>query len=169
MQYWSGWYTKRADGNTGNEYLDELAFLAETAGRKPLNGFALQNCRIPDSRTLLARKLEEIKQFIIFKGNINGWFWWWTTGSQIQNIEKELKVKKRIDRSDPHSDIFAARAKTAQPEGAGGTGTAPAYPGQDWRVCGPTWEAGCVGNKWTRWNGDWNRPSYWKSGIRFHC
>lgn len=97
-----------------NEYLDELAFLAETAGAKAVKRFT-QKLPHPDSRTFVGKgKLEEIKQFIIFKGNINVViFDDELTGSQIQNIEKELKVKT-IDRSDLILDIFAARAKTAQ-------------------------------------------------------
>ncbi len=97
-----------------NEYLDELAFLAETAGAKAVKRFT-QKLPHPDSRTFVGKgKLEEIKQFIIFKGNINiVIFDDELTGSQIQNIEKELKVKT-IDRSDLILDIFASRAKTAQ-------------------------------------------------------
>lgn len=97
-----------------NEYLDELAFLAETAGAKAVKRFT-QKLPHPDSRTFVGKgKLEEIKQFIIFKGNINVViFDDELTGSQIQNIEKELKVKT-IDRSDLILDIFASRAKTAQ-------------------------------------------------------
>lgn len=97
-----------------NEYLDELAFLAETAGAKAVKRFT-QKLPHPDSRTFVGKgKLEEIKQFILFKGNINVViFDDELTGSQIQNIEKELQVKT-IDRSDLILDIFASRAKTAQ-------------------------------------------------------
>ncbi len=97
-----------------NEYLDELAFLADTAGATAVKRFT-QKLPHPDSRTFVGKgKLEEIKQFIIFKGNINVViFDDELTGSQIQNIEKELKVKT-IDRSDLILDIFASRAKTAQ-------------------------------------------------------
>ncbi len=97
-----------------NEYLDELAFLADTAGATAVKRFT-QKLSHPDSRTFVGKgKLEEIKQFIIFKGNINVViFDDELTGSQIQNIEKELKVKT-IDRSDLILDIFASRAKTAQ-------------------------------------------------------
>lgn len=97
-----------------NEYLDELAFLAETAGAQAVKRFT-QKLPHPDSRTFVGKgKLEEIKQFIIFKGNIHiVIFDDELTGSQIQNIEKELNVKT-IDRSDLILDIFASRAKTAQ-------------------------------------------------------
>ena len=97
-----------------NEYLDELAFLAETAGAKAVKRFT-QKLAHPDSRTFVGKgKLEQIKQFIQFKGNIHiVIFDDELTGSQIQNIEKELQVKT-IDRSDLILDIFASRAKTAQ-------------------------------------------------------
>ncbi|HRI25329.1 MAG TPA: GTPase HflX [Ferruginibacter sp.] len=97
-----------------NEYLDELAFLAETAGAKAVKRFT-QKLPHPDSKIFVGKgKLEEIRQFILLKGNINlVIFDDELTGSQIQNIEKELKVKV-IDRSDLILDIFASRAKTAQ-------------------------------------------------------
>ncbi len=97
-----------------NEYLDELAFLAETAGAKAVKRFT-QKLPHPDSKIFVGKgKLEEIRQYILLKGNINlVIFDDELTGSQIQNIEKELKVKV-IDRSDLILDIFASRAKTAQ-------------------------------------------------------
>ena len=97
-----------------NEYLDELTFLAETAGAQTIRRFT-QKLPHPDSKTFVGKgKLEEIKQFILLKGNIHiVIFDDELTGSQIQNIEKELNVKT-IDRSDLILDIFASRAKTAQ-------------------------------------------------------
>ena len=97
-----------------NEYLDELAFLAETAGAIAVKRFT-QKLPHPDSKTFVGKgKLEEIRQYIALKGNISiVIFDDELTGSQIQNIEKELKVKT-IDRSDLILDIFASRAKTAQ-------------------------------------------------------
>ena len=97
-----------------NEYLDELVFLAETAGAKTVKRFT-QKLPHPDSKTFVGKgKLEEIKQFILLKGNIHIIiFDDELTGSQIQNIEKELNIKT-IDRSDLILDIFASRAKTAQ-------------------------------------------------------
>jgi GTPase len=95
------------------EYLDELAFLSETAGAKSVKRFT-QKMAHPDSRTFVGKgKLEEIRdylagkdiQLVIFDDEL--------TGSQITNIEKELKVKT-IDRSDLILDIFASRARTAQ-------------------------------------------------------
>ena len=97
-----------------NEYLDELTFLAETAGAVAVKRFT-QKLPHPDSKIFVGKgKLEEIKQYILLKGNISlVIFDDELTGSQIQNIEKELNVKT-IDRSDLILDIFASRAKTAQ-------------------------------------------------------
>lgn len=95
------------------EYLDELAFLAETAGAVSVKKF-IQKLSHPDSRTYVGKgKLQEIAAYIqakeidllIFDDEL--------TGAQISNIEKEVKVKT-IDRSDLILDIFARRAKTAQ-------------------------------------------------------
>jgi len=104
------------DGQTEHQvkdYLEELKFLAETAGAICVKKFT-QKLQHPDSRTFLGKgKLEEIKRFvegkdvriIIFDDELSG--------SQITNIEKILDVKT-IDRSDLILDIFARRAKTAQ-------------------------------------------------------
>ncbi len=95
------------------EYLDELAFLAETAGAIAVKKF-IQKLPHPDSRTYIGKgKLEEIRNYIqdkdiriiIFDDELSG--------AQINNIEKTLDVKT-IDRSDLILDIFARRAKTAQ-------------------------------------------------------
>lgn len=95
------------------EYLEELAFLAETAGALVVKQF-IQKLPHPDSRTVVGKgKLEEIRAYIkerditvvIFDDELSG--------SQITNIEKALDVRT-IDRSDLILDIFAARAKTAQ-------------------------------------------------------
>ncbi len=95
------------------EYLDELAFLAETAGAITVKRFT-QKMAHADSKTFVGKgKLEEIKNYlegkniglVIFDDEL--------TGSQIGNIEKELKTKT-IDRSDLILDIFARRARTAQ-------------------------------------------------------
>ncbi|MDI3318754.1 GTPase HflX [Pinibacter soli] len=95
------------------EYLDELAFLAETAGAIAVKRFT-QKLAHPDSRTFVGKgKLEEIKDYITSRGVTLAIFDDELTGSQITNIEKELKVKT-IDRSDLILDIFARRAKTAQ-------------------------------------------------------
>lgn len=97
-----------------NEYLDELAFLAETAGVVSVKRF-IQKLPHPDSRTFVGKgKLEEIRKYLMLHSDIElVIFDDELTGSQIQNIEKELGVKT-IDRSDLILDIFASRAKSAQ-------------------------------------------------------
>ena len=96
-----------------HEYLDELAFLAETAGAVSVKKF-IQKLPHPDSRTFVGKgKLEEIRNYVqgrdinllIFDDELSG--------AQIMNIEKATDVKT-IDRSDLILDIFARRAKTAQ-------------------------------------------------------
>ena len=95
------------------EYLDELAFLAETAGAVAVKRFT-QKLQHPDSRTFVGKgKLEEIKNYVDGKNIRIVIFDDELSGSQINNIEKELDVKA-IDRSDLILDIFARRAKTAQ-------------------------------------------------------
>src|SRR5690349_3932454 len=95
------------------EYLDELAFLAETAGAQTVKRFT-QKLQHPDSRTFVGKgKLEEIRQYIQGKDIRIVIFDDELTGAQINNIEKALEVKT-IDRSDLILDIFARRAKTAQ-------------------------------------------------------
>ena len=96
-----------------NEYLDELAFLADTAGASAVKRFT-QKLPHPDSRTFVGKgKLEEIRQYVLQHGIPLVIFDDELSGSQISNIEKELKVKT-IDRSDLILDIFAGRARTAQ-------------------------------------------------------
>ena len=95
------------------EYLDELAFLAETAGAVAVKRFT-QKLQHPDSRTFVGKgKLEEIKNYVQGKNIRIVIFDDELSGSQITNIEKVLDVKT-IDRSDLILDIFARRAKTAQ-------------------------------------------------------
>ncbi|CAN5487668.1 GTPase HflX [soil metagenome] len=96
------------------EYLDELTFLAETAGVMTVKKFT-QKLPHPDSRTFVGKgKLEEIKKYVSMHSDVElVIFDDELTGSQIQNIEKELGVKT-IDRSDLILDIFASRAKSAQ-------------------------------------------------------
>ena len=96
-----------------NEYLHELAFLAETAGAITIKMFK-QRLQHPDSRTFVGKgKLEEIKQYVAAKDIDMVIFDDELTGSQISNIEKEVKCRV-IDRSDLILDIFASRARTAQ-------------------------------------------------------
>ncbi|NCU04970.1 MAG: GTPase HflX [Chitinophagaceae bacterium] len=95
------------------EYMDELAFLAETAGAVTLKRF-MQKLPHPDSRTFVGKgKLEEIKNYVSGRDITLVIFDDELTGAQIMNIEKELGTYT-IDRSDLILDIFARRAKTAQ-------------------------------------------------------
>lgn len=95
------------------EYLEELAFLAETAGAYAVKRF-MQKLSHPDSKTFVGKgKLEEIRDYVKDKDIDVVIFDDELTGSQITNIEKVLDVKT-IDRSDLILDIFARRAKTAQ-------------------------------------------------------
>ncbi len=95
------------------EWLDELAFLAETAGATTIKRFT-QRLPRPDSKTFVGKgKLAEIKDYCSGKNVTLVIFDDELTGSQLLNIEKEVGVKI-IDRSDLILDIFAARARTAQ-------------------------------------------------------
>lgn len=95
-----------------NEYLAELAFLADTAGAETVQTF-LQRLEYPNPRTFVGKgKLEEIKAYIdendvamvIFDDDL--------TVKQVANIERELGVKI-LDRTSLILDIFAKRAQTA--------------------------------------------------------
>jgi GTP-binding protein HflX len=95
------------------EYLDELRFLALTAGAHTVKEF-IQKLPHPDPRTFIGKgKLQEIKSYIAGKDVSVIIFDDDLTASQIANIEKTLGIKT-LDRSDLILDIFARRAKTAQ-------------------------------------------------------
>ncbi len=107
-----GLITQLQNEAKANEYLDELAFLAETAGATSVKTF-LQKIDYPNPRTFVGKgKLEEIRQFIedndielaIFDDDLST--------KQVQNIENELKIKI-LDRTNLILDIFAKRAQTA--------------------------------------------------------
>lgn len=97
------------------EYLDELAFLTDTAGAKPVRNFT-QKLPHPDNKTFLGKgKIEEVRLYaeeneiklIIFDDDLSP--------SQIRNIEKIFgEETKVLDRSNLILDIFASRAQTAQ-------------------------------------------------------
>jgi GTP-binding protein HflX len=96
------------------EYLDELSFLAKTAGALPIRNFT-QKLKHPDNKTFLGKgKIEEVRKYveeecidiIIFDDEL--------TPSQIRNIEKIFLECKILDRSNLILDIFASRAQTAQ-------------------------------------------------------
>ena len=95
------------------EYLDELEFLALTAGARTVKRF-MQRMPHPDNRYFIGKgKLEEVETYVdnndvdlvIFDDDL--------TGKQVQTIEKVLGVKI-VDRSSLILDIFAGRAQTAQ-------------------------------------------------------
>ena len=111
-----------ADKNTDitNEHLDELAFLAETAGIQTLHRF-VQRLPQPDVRTFVGKgKLEEIKEYVISNSVDNVIFDDDLSPSQLRNLEKELNTPEReskvrvYDRSLLILDIFSMRAQTAQ-------------------------------------------------------
>lgn len=94
------------------EYLDELAFLADTAGAVPVKNF-IQKLDYPNPVTFVGKgKLEEIRQYVeeneiglvIFDDELSP--------KQLKNIEEALKVKI-LDRTSLILDIFAKRAQTA--------------------------------------------------------
>ena len=96
-----------------NEYLDELQFLAETAGVQGEKKF-LQRLERPDNATYIrSGKLEEIAQFCEdFEINY-GIFDDELSGIQQRNIEKIIKTSAVIDRTSLILEIFAQRAKTS--------------------------------------------------------
>lgn len=107
-----GLITPAQPENKAREYLDELAFLADTAGAVTEKIF-LQRLERPDQRTFVGKgKLEEIRQYVeandigmaIFDDDLSS--------KQVANIERELKVKI-LDRTSLILDIFAKRAQTA--------------------------------------------------------
>ena len=95
-----------------NEYLDELAFLVDTAGGIAVKRF-VQKLERPDSRTFVGSgKLAEIKEYIEVE-NVNiAVFDDELSPSQIRNIERELNCKI-LDRTNLILDIFASRARTS--------------------------------------------------------
>ena len=109
--------TKTQDERKTAEYLDELAFLAETAGAVAVKRFT-QRLDSPNTVSYVGKgKLEEIRQYIeteeenerevgmvIFDDELSA--------KQLRNIERELKVKI-LDRTSLILDIFAMRAQTA--------------------------------------------------------
>jgi len=95
-----------------NEYLDELDFLAQTAGVIPVKRF-VQRLEYPNPRTFVGSgKIQEIRDFIhkndpdlvIFDDELSA--------SQLRNIERELRCRI-LDRTNLILDIFARRARTA--------------------------------------------------------
>lgn len=112
-----GLITQEQDERKTNEYLDELDFLAHTAGAQTVKRFT-QKVVGPSAITYVGKgKLQEIRQYIeaeeeaereigmvIFDDELSA--------KQIRNIEQELKVKI-LDRTSLILDIFAMRAQTS--------------------------------------------------------
>ena len=131
-----GLITQQQDEAKTKEYLDELEFLADTAGAVTVKRFT-QKVQGPSQVTYVGKgKLDEIKQYI--KQQEDAYYDWLDAGSpepeeggavpqpigmvifddelsakQIRNIEGELKVKI-LDRTSLILDIFAMRAQTAE-------------------------------------------------------
>ncbi len=104
--------TRLQDMERTIEYLEELAFLVDTAGGKALKRF-VQKLEYPDPRTYIGSgKLSEIRNWIESHKADMAVFDDELTPSQIRNIERELKCRI-IDRSNLILDIFAKRAKTS--------------------------------------------------------
>ena len=104
--------TPTQDETRTSEYLDELEFLADTAGAVTVARFT-QKLDYPNPRTFVGKgKLEQIAQYVqtndigvvIFDDDL--------TTKQVSNLEKELQVKI-LDRTSLILDIFARRAQTA--------------------------------------------------------
>ncbi len=107
-----GVINKLQDSGLANEYLEELAFLAETYGLKTIKSFT-QKLEKPDKATFIGKgKLSEINQFVkdhaidvvVFDDELSP--------SQQRNLEKELG-KKVLDRTTLILEIFEQRAQTA--------------------------------------------------------
>ena len=109
-----GLVTQEQSEETVNEYLDELAFLAETAGLIPCERF-IQRLDTPNTATFVGKgKLEEIEQHVVDEENEVGVVIIddELSARQLRNIERELKVRI-MDRTSLILDIFAMRAKTS--------------------------------------------------------
>ncbi len=95
------------------EYLDELAFLAETAGAEPVKRF-VQSLPMPDKRYFVGSgKLEEIIEYVKVHEDVNAIiFDDELTPSQLRNLEGAFR-RRILDRTNLILDIFARRARTA--------------------------------------------------------
>lgn len=93
------------------EYLDELAFLVDTAGGEVVKRF-VQNLAIPDNRTYLGSgKMQEVKEYILTNEIKTIVFDDELSASQIRNIERLLPDCKVIDRTRLILDIFSKEHK----------------------------------------------------------
>ena len=109
-----GLITPKLTQDQVDEYLEELSFLAKTAGVNPIKRFT-QKLPNPDNTTFLGKgKINEVKEYVkdekidvvIFDDDL--------TPSQLKNIQKIFLKTKILDRSNLILDIFASRAQTAQ-------------------------------------------------------
>ena len=100
-----GLITKTQDERKTNEYLDELAFLAETAGAEVVKRFT-QKLDQEEIKEYIRNEEEAEREIgmVIFDDELSA--------KQIRNIEAELKIKI-LDRTSLILDIFAMRAQTA--------------------------------------------------------
>jgi GTP-binding protein HflX len=106
--------TQKQTADQTKEYLDELAFLAETSGVKTIKSFT-QKLDHPDNRTFVGKgKLEEIQTFILDNPVDSIIFDDDLTPSQVRNLESSFKDIKVLDRSLLILNIFSMRAQTAQ-------------------------------------------------------
>ena len=107
-----GLITQLQDEDKSNEYLDELEFLAYTAGGEVLKRF-VQKMQAPNPKTFIGSgKIEEIKQYVDAHNVSIAVFDDELTPAQQKNIEKILEIKI-IDRTNLILDIFAQRAQTS--------------------------------------------------------
>ena len=107
-----GLITPDVSETQAEEYLDELAFLSETAGAEPVARF-LQRLDTPNPATFVGKgKLDEITEYVsahevglaIFDDEL--------APNQLRNIERQLGIRI-LDRTSLILDIFATRAQTA--------------------------------------------------------
>jgi GTP-binding protein HflX len=107
-----GVITQNQTEEQAKEHIDELAFLAETAGAVTYKKF-LQKIQVPNPKTFLGSgKMDEVREYVseneiemvIFDDDLSP--------SQMRNVERILNVKI-LDRSNLILDIFASRAQTA--------------------------------------------------------
>jgi GTP-binding protein HflX len=107
-----GLITPEQPETRAREYLDELAFLADTAGATPVKYF-FQRLDYPNPKTFVGPgKLDEIKQYVVANDIGLVIFDDELSPKQLRNIERELNVLI-LDRTNLILDIFAKRAQTA--------------------------------------------------------
>lgn len=108
-----GVITQQQNEKKSKEYLDELAFLVETAGAKPVKRFT-QKVSNPNPKTFIGSgKINEIAAYVnehdidlvVFDDELSP--------SQLRNIEAVFGERKILDRTNLILDIFAGRAQTA--------------------------------------------------------